>query len=72
VTEADVRRLARDGVLTAPELIKHLGLAEKRLCGRCIREIAEFVELATVEELTSLMDSRLAEDHGGVAGTQRA
>jgi bacterioferritin-associated ferredoxin len=58
VTEADVRRLAREGVLTAPDLIKHLGLAEKRLCGRCIREIAEFVELATVEDLTAVVDSR--------------
>jgi bacterioferritin-associated ferredoxin len=58
VTEAEVRRLAREGVLTAPDLIKRLGLAEKRLCGRCIREIAEFVELATIEDLTSAVESR--------------
>ncbi len=58
VTEAEVRRLAREGVRTAPDLIKHLGLAEKRLCGRCIRDIAEFVELATLEDLTSEVESR--------------
>ena len=58
VTEADVRRLAREGVLTAPGLIRHLGLTEKRLCGRCIREIAEFVELATREDLATLVKSR--------------
>jgi len=54
VTEADVRRLAREGVVTAPGLIRHLGLAEKRLCGRCIRDIAEFVELAVREDLTAV------------------
>jgi bacterioferritin-associated ferredoxin len=58
VTEADVRRLARDGVLTAQGLIRHLGLTEKRLCGRCIREIAEFVELARREDPTTILKSR--------------
>ncbi len=53
VTEAQVRRIARTGVLTADDLIRGLGLREKRLCGRCIRDIAEFVDLATREAVES-------------------
>ena len=67
VTEADVRRLAREGVITAPGLIRHLGLAEKRLCGRCIREIAEFVELATREDLPAV--AKLGEPAAKLPGT---
>jgi hypothetical protein len=40
-------------VLTADDLIRGLGLREKRLCGRCIRDIAEFVDLATREAVES-------------------
>jgi len=46
VTEAQVLRLARAGNTSAEALARALGLRDKRLCGRCIRDIAEFVALA--------------------------
>lgn len=57
VTEAQVRQLARSGTTTAPALISALGLKEKRLCGRCIRDIAEFVKLATLEAIDPIAES---------------
>lgn len=56
VTEARVLGLAREGVTSAQELVTALGLRDKRLCGRCIREIEEFVALARSVHAASLID----------------
>jgi bacterioferritin-associated ferredoxin len=46
ITEADVRRVGRHGVTDPDELIAVLGLDDARCCGRCERNVQQFVALA--------------------------
>ena len=46
ITEAQVRELGREGKCTANELACELGILEKGCCGRCARNIEDFVALA--------------------------
>jgi bacterioferritin-associated ferredoxin len=47
--ERDVRRAAREGHTTAEALVSRLGLDDPRCCGRCARNVVQFVELALDE-----------------------
>lgn len=46
ITESDVRRVGAAGVTDPAALISTLGLDDDRCCGRCVRRIDEFAELA--------------------------
>jgi len=46
LTESDVVKAGRAGALGSDALIAALGLDDARCCGRCVRRIDEFVELA--------------------------
>ncbi|GIW06639.1 MAG: hypothetical protein KatS3mg060_1444 [Dehalococcoidia bacterium] len=46
LTEADIEAAGRAGHTTADDLIAVLGLDHPRCCGRCQRDIDDFVDLA--------------------------
>jgi bacterioferritin-associated ferredoxin len=46
LTEAEVRRVGRDGTVTPDALVHALGLDQATCCGRCLLELDNFVELA--------------------------
>jgi bacterioferritin-associated ferredoxin len=46
ITTADVRQAGRAGVLSSEALVAHFGLDDSRCCGRCLRQVERFVELA--------------------------
>jgi bacterioferritin-associated ferredoxin len=47
LTDHDVRQAAASGADTAEELIKTFGLHDSVCCGRCVRNIHEYVAIAT-------------------------
>lgn len=49
ITESDVREAGRSGIVMACQLRAKFGLKESGCCGRCSKNIREFVELATTE-----------------------
>jgi len=49
ITESDVRAAGRAGLVMACQLKSKFGLKESGCCGRCSKNIQEFVELATSE-----------------------
>jgi bacterioferritin-associated ferredoxin len=49
LTERDVRRAARSGHTTGPQLIATLGLDDPFCCGRCVRNVEQYVALAQAE-----------------------
>ena len=46
LTELDVLKAAQAGAVGSDALVVALGLDDARCCGRCVRRIDEFVELA--------------------------
>lgn len=46
VTEADVRRAGRDGLVAPAALVARFGLDDRRCCGRCLAAVEQFVALA--------------------------
>ncbi len=49
ITESDVREAGRSGIVMPCQLRAKFGLKESGCCGRCSKNIREFVELATSE-----------------------
>ena len=49
ITESEVREAGRAGLVMACQLKTRFGLKESGCCGRCSKNIREFVELATSE-----------------------
>ena len=49
ITESDVREAGRAGIVMACQLKAQFGLKEAGCCGRCSKNIHEFVEIATSE-----------------------
>lgn len=49
ITESDVRKVGRGGVLPTDLLAAMLGIDEESCCGRCARNIQELVALAASE-----------------------
>ena len=49
ITEADLHRAARAGVVTADGLTRAFGLDDTTCCGRCVRNIDEVVAVARGE-----------------------
>lgn len=49
ITESDVREAGRAGLVMACQLKTKFGLKESGCCGRCSKNIQEFVELAASE-----------------------
>lgn len=49
ITESDVREAGRAGIVMPCQLRAKFGLKESGCCGRCSKNIQEFVELATSE-----------------------
>ena len=49
ITESDVREAGRAGVVMPCQLKAQFGLKEAGCCGRCSKNIQEFVEIATSE-----------------------
>ena len=50
ITEKDLHRAARAGVVTADGLTRTFGLDDTACCGRCVRNIDELVALARGEQ----------------------
>jgi bacterioferritin-associated ferredoxin len=46
IRESEVQALGRSGVCSAEALALTLGLEEEGLCGRCLRDIDDLVDLA--------------------------
>ena len=46
ITDKDVRRAGRAGIISPERLIQTFGLDDERLCGLCVEHIDELVELA--------------------------
>ena len=55
ITESQVRELGRAGKCTADELAAELGILEKGCCGRCARNIEDFVMLAVEHRAETLI-----------------
>ncbi|MCA9499347.1 MAG: hypothetical protein KC588_09150 [Nitrospira sp.] len=52
IKESDVRELGQEAIVCPKKLAETLGLDDKKnCCGRCIKNISKFVEIA-VEEVT--------------------
>jgi bacterioferritin-associated ferredoxin len=49
ITESDVREAGRAGIVMPCQLKAKFGLKEAGSCGRCSKNIHEFVEIATSE-----------------------
>lgn len=49
LTERDVRRVARSGIIRADALVKSLGLDGDACCGRCARDVGPIVRVAEDE-----------------------
>jgi bacterioferritin-associated ferredoxin len=47
ITDTDVREAGRDGIVMACQLKATFGLKEAGCCGRCSKNIHEFVQIAT-------------------------
>ncbi|MEP6933484.1 MAG: (2Fe-2S)-binding protein [Nitrospirota bacterium] len=47
ITDSDVREAGRDGIVMACQLKATFGLKEVGCCGRCSKNIHEFVQIAT-------------------------
>lgn len=57
ITEADVREAGRAGIVTPCQLKSKFGLKQQGCCGRCAKNIHEFVEIATQPIPTACSDS---------------
>jgi bacterioferritin-associated ferredoxin len=64
IREDTVRELGRCGVLESAQLAGALGLDTPECCGRCIRSIDRFVELAS--------DTEIEPEHGMVSSAKAA
>jgi bacterioferritin-associated ferredoxin len=49
ITESDVREAGRAGIVMPCQLKAEFGLKDSGCCGRCSKNIQEFVEIATSE-----------------------
>ena len=49
ITESDVRDAGRSGIVMPCQIKAKFGLREAGCCGRCSKNIQEFVQLATTE-----------------------
>lgn len=49
ITESDVREAGRVGIVMPCQLKAKFGLKDNECCGRCSKNIQEFVELAASE-----------------------
>ena len=49
ITESDVRDAGRAGIVMPCQIKARFGLREAGCCGRCSKNIQEFVQLATTE-----------------------
>lgn len=49
ITESDVRDAGRAGIVMPCQIKAKFGLREAGCCGRCSKNIQEFVQLATTE-----------------------
>lgn len=54
ITDAQVRTLGMRGVVSGPALIEALGLDSPECCGRCVREIERFAQVAQSAHVRSL------------------
>lgn len=53
ITDSDVREAGRAGLVMACQLKSKFGLKQSGCCGRCAKNIHEFVEIATQGVATS-------------------
>ncbi len=49
ITESEVRKAGRAGIVTPCQLKSRFGLKQNGCCGRCAKNIHEFVDLAKSE-----------------------
>ena len=50
ITDSDVRKAGRAGIVMPCQLKARFGLKEAGCCGRCSKNIREFVEIAANEQ----------------------
>lgn len=58
ITEAEVKRVGRSGIVGAHALIATLGLNDAECCGRCVEDVEQFVELAWEGASEAVFDPR--------------
>lgn len=56
ITESDVREAGRAGLVMPCQLRSKFGLKQSGCCGRCSKNIREFVEIAASEHHASCSD----------------
>lgn len=56
ITESDVREAGRAGLVMPCQLKERFGLKDSGCCGRCSKNIQEFVELATSQHRLPISD----------------
>ncbi len=56
LTEADVLRAGRAGCITGAALIAEFGLDDETCCGRCAKNIEEFVKLVQDDRAATKRD----------------
>lgn len=56
ITDSDVREAGQDGIVMACQLKAKFGLKEAGCCGRCSKNIHEFVEIAASAHHTPTPD----------------
>lgn len=57
IKESDVREAGRAGIVMPCQLRAEFGLKDTGCCGRCSKNIHEFVEIAITEHHASCMNS---------------
>jgi len=57
ITESDVREAGRAGIVMPCQLKATFGLKEDGCCGRCSKNIHEFVDIATSEHCAPCVNS---------------
>jgi len=57
IKESDVREAGRAGIVMPCQLRAEFGLKDTGCCGRCSKNIREFVEIAITEHHASCMNS---------------
>ena len=57
IKESDVREAGRAGIVMPCQLRAEFGLKDIGCCGRCSKNIQEFVEIAIAEHHASCMNS---------------
>lgn len=58
ITESDVCKLGRSGVVSTAALAAQLGIDQQECCGRCLQSVADLAALAQAERIRTTLKAR--------------